>query len=123
MLEALNTFVSIIHPSVLTWTAEHHRQGGEAGGQLLSRVLGSLCYPTMAPRFPSGTLVNKMKSQSQRAILLGYSGGRSGAGESIGFAHSQPSYICYLPESNSTVFTNDGRICYDPPQKKKIRTL
>jgi hypothetical protein len=27
-----------------------------------------------------------MKSQSQRAILLGYAGGRGGAGEGIGFS-------------------------------------
>ena len=78
------------------------------------RAFGSLCYPTLAPRLPSGTLVNKMAAQSQRAILLGYSGGRGGAGEGIGFARSQPGYICYLPESNSTVVTDDVRICYDP---------
>ena len=63
------------------------------------RAFGSLCYPTLALRLPSGTLVNKMASQSQRAILLGYSGGRGGAGEGVGSARSQPGYICYLPES------------------------
>ena len=77
-------------------------------------AFGSLCYPTLAPRLPSGTLVNKMASQSQRAILLGYSGGRGGAGEGVGSTRSQPGYVCYLPETNSTVVTEDVRICYDP---------
>ena len=83
-----------------------------AGGY--RRAFGSLCYPTLAPRLPSGTLVNKMKSQSQRAILLGYAGGRGGAGEGLGFRErSQAGYICYLPESNSTIVTDDVRIIYD----------
>eukprot|EP00966_Prymnesium_polylepis_P248015 5734868-Prymnesium_polylepis.1 len=48
------------------------------------RPLFCLCYPTVAPRLPSGTLVNKMAPQSTRALCLGYIGGRSGSFECIG---------------------------------------
>ena len=76
------------------------------------RPFGSLCYPVTSERLPSGTLKNKAAKQATRAILLGYSGGRSGDFEAIGVARSQPGYICYLPDSNSTVVTDDVYICW-----------
>ena len=76
------------------------------------RPFGSLCYPVVAERLPSGTLVNKAAAQSRRAILLGYSGGRSGDFEALGVTRSQPGYICYIPETNSTVVTDDVYICW-----------
>ena len=76
------------------------------------RPFGSLCYPVTSERLPSGTLVNKAAAQSRRAILLGYSGGRSGDFEALGVARSQPGYICYIPETNSTVVTDDVYICW-----------
>ena len=56
--------------------------------------------------------MNKAAHQTKRAILLGYSGGRSGDFEALGVARSQPGYICYLPETNSTLVTNDVYICW-----------
>ena len=54
------------------------------------------------------------RRQIQRAILLGYAGGRGGAGEGIGFrGRAQAGYICYLPETSSTVVTDDVSIIYD----------
>ena len=79
------------------------------------RAFGSLCYPTLAPRLPSGTLVNKMRSQSQRAILLGYAGGRGGAGEGIGFASvasRATSATCPRATPRSSPTTCGS--CYDP---------
>ena len=76
------------------------------------RPFGSLCYPVIAERLPSGTLVNKAGHQTKRAILLGYSGGRSGDFEAIGVERSQPGYICYFPETNSTMVTHDVYICW-----------
>ena len=76
------------------------------------RPFGSLCYPVTSERLPSGTLVNKASAQSRRAILLGYSGGRSGDFEAVGVARSQPGYICYIPETNSTIVTDDVYICW-----------
>ena len=76
------------------------------------RPFGSLCYPVTAERLPSGTLVNKAAAQSRRAILLGYSGGRSGDFEALGVSRSQPGYICYIPETNSTIVTDDVYICW-----------
>lgn len=57
-----------------------------------------LCYPTIAPRLPSGTLKNKHAAQSQRAVCLGYIGGASGAFETVGTSHTQAGYACYLPD-------------------------
>ena len=76
------------------------------------RPFGSLCYPVISERLPSGTLVNKAAAQSRRAILVGYSGGRSGDFEAIGVSRSQPGYICYVPETNSTIVTDDVYICW-----------
>ena len=76
------------------------------------RPFGSLCYPVTAQRLPSGTLVNKAAAQSRRAILLGYSGARSGDFEAIGVQRSQPGYICYFPDTNTTLVTDDVYICW-----------
>ena len=95
-----------------TWQAtQHTRQNDQAKGGH-RRPFGSLCYPVISERLPSGTLRNKAAKQATRAILLGYSGGRSGDFEAIGVARSQPGYICYLPDSNSTIVTNDVYICW-----------
>ena len=59
-----------------------------------------LCYPTDAPRLPSGTLKNKIAPQSTRALCLGYIGGRSGSFETVGTAHTQAGYAYYLPSEN-----------------------
>ena len=66
----------------------------------------------ISERLPSGTLVNKAARQTTRALLLGYSGCRSGDFEALSVARSQPGYICYLPETNSTVVTDDVYICW-----------
>ena len=76
------------------------------------RPFGSLCYPVTSVRHAGGTLVNKASAQSKRAILLGYSGGRSGDFEALGVARSQPGYICYFPDTNSTVVTDDVYIVW-----------
>ena len=66
-----------------------------------------LCYPTIAPRLPSGTLRNKHAPQSQRALHLGFVGGRSGSFETIGTQHTQSGYACYLPDENRIMVTSD----------------
>ena len=69
------------------------------------RPFGCLCYPTVAPRLPGGTLVNKMAVQAPRAIHLGYVGGRAGTFEQLGVARCQPGYACYIPSDDSSVGT------------------
>ena len=76
------------------------------------RPFGSLCYPVISERLPSGTLTNKAAHQTKRAILLGYSGGRSGDFEALGVQRSQPGYICWFPDTNATLVTNDVYICW-----------
>jgi hypothetical protein len=76
------------------------------------RPFGSLCYPVTAERLPRGTLVNKAAPQARRAILMGYSGERSGDFEALGVSRSQPGYICYIPETNSCIVTDDCYICW-----------
>ena len=66
-----------------------------------------LCYPTIAPRLPSGTLVNKVAAQSKRALHLGYIGGRSGSFERLGMDHTQAGYACYIPDENRILVTSD----------------
>ena len=67
------------------------------------RPFGCLCYPTVAPRLPSGTLVNKMAVQAPRALHLGYVGNRTGSFEQIGTSRCQPGYACYIPSDDSSV--------------------
>ena len=77
------------------------------------RPFGALCYPTVAPRWPSGTLKNKAAPQSERCILLGYCGDQGGAFETIGTSRAQPGYICFNPELNEYIVTDDVRIIPD----------
>ena len=67
------------------------------------RPFGCLCYPTVAPRHPSGTLMNKMAVQSVRAIHLGYVGNRTGSFEQLGIDRCQPGYACYIPSDDASV--------------------
>ena len=69
-----------------------------------------LCYPTIAPRLPSGTLVNKIAPQSKEALCVGYVGGRSGSWETVGTTHTQAGYLCWLPDEGRTLVTSDVRI-------------
>ena len=50
----------------------------------------------------SGTLVNKVRVQSCRAIYLGYVGNRTGSFERIGIDRCQPGYACYIPSDDSS---------------------
>ena len=68
-----------------------------------------LCYPTLAPRLPSGTLVNKMAPQSKRALHLGYVGGRGGSFERLGIEHAKAGYACLLPDERRIEVTSDVR--------------
>eukprot|EP00966_Prymnesium_polylepis_P214941 4977915-Prymnesium_polylepis.1 len=43
---------------------------------------------------------------------MGYSGGRSGDFEALGVSRGQPGYICYIPETNSCIVTDDCYICW-----------
>jgi len=71
------------------------------------RPPGCLCYVTIAERWPSGTLKNKVAEQGKRAIHLTYVGGPTSSWEAVGFQHAQPGYCCFVPELNKLVITSD----------------
>ena len=73
------------------------------------RPFGCLCYPTIAPRLPSGTLVNKVGEQSKRCLYFGYRGAATGAFERMGADKPRPGHICYDPVTNSEVVTDSVR--------------
>ena len=55
------------------------------------REFACLGYCTVAPRLPSGTLVNKTRQQAQRCLVMGYSGSETGAYERLGPSSRVPS--------------------------------
>ena len=73
------------------------------------REFAVLGYCTVAPRLPSGTLVNKTRQQAQRCLVMGYSGSETGAYERLGHTKSQPGYICLL-DGLEEYITPDVRI-------------
>jgi len=86
---------------------------GEKPKGAFRRPFGCLCYPTDAPRWPGGTLQNKIAPQSHYALCLGYVGDRGGAFEQLGIQHTQPGYLCYDVRTNTTRVTSDVRIVPD----------
>ena len=70
------------------------------------RPVFCLCYPSITPRLPSGTLVNKTAAQAPRALLFGYHGGRTGSFEQLGIERCEPGYACYIPSDEHSCGTH-----------------
>ena len=73
------------------------------------RPWGCLGYYEAAPRYPGGTLVNKVRAQARRGLCLGYAGGMCSSFEGLLAIEdrSQPGYIMFDPELNTVVITDD----------------
>ena len=90
---------------LLTWSDVDFPQPlgrflGEKPSGSHRRPLFCLCYPTIAPRLPNGTLVNKAAVQAPRALYFGYHGHRCGSFEQTGIERSQPGYACFIPSDD-----------------------
>ena len=73
------------------------------------RPFACLCVVSSCPRHPGGTLANKMKQQGLYCLHMGYGGGRCGSYERLGVEKSSPAYICYYPELNTFLHSEDVR--------------
>ena len=88
---------------------------GEKPSGTHRRPLFCLCYPTIAPRLPSGTLVNKAAVQAPRALCFGYHGARCGSFEAIGIDRSKPGYACFVATDDASCGRHySGRVVVTP---------